>query len=98
MKKLFLILLTSLGLMLFSCKKKALENMTVVRDCTGTYLRIDRKDYRVCNLEKLTTYNDGVIVKAKFHKLKECNGSGMNQIVCMMYHQHEGWIEVTEVK
>lgn len=72
--------------------------MVVIRDCTGTYLRKDGKDYRVCNLERVEAYANGIEVRVSYKKLQECKGSGADQIVCMMVHDNEGWIEVIEIE
>ncbi len=70
--------------------------MQVVRDCTGTYLRINKKDYHVCNIERIATYADGQTIKAAFKKIGECEKQP--EIVCMMFHENEGWVEITKVK
>lgn len=84
-------------LTLFACNKERCDNMTVVRDCTGTYLRVDQKDYHVCNTEKLASFSDGAQVKASFKKVKDCPARE-KEIVCMMYHANEGWIEVKKIE
>jgi hypothetical protein len=94
---LFLILL-ALTAWLSSCKKERNQTVTVERDCTGTYLSLDGKDYHVCNLEKVSSFSDGVTVTATFKKIKECNGSAKDAIVCAMLHANEGWIEVDKIK
>lgn len=81
-----------------SCKKQDLEKMTVVKDCTGTYLKYEGKDYHVCNLQKLESYADGDLVNANFIQIKECNGSANDEIVCYMLHPNEGWIEVQRIR
>jgi len=81
-----------------SCKKERNQIVTVERDCTGTYLRLDGKDYQVCNLEKVSSFSDGATVTATFRKIKECNGSAKDAIVCYMLHANEGWIEVDKIK
>jgi|694.fasta_scaffold111055_2 hypothetical protein len=78
-----------------SCSKK--EEMTVITDCTGTYLRVDGKDYQVCNTEKMTGFENLQVVMADFKKIDECKGSAADDIVCMMLHENEGWIEVTSI-
>ncbi len=87
-------------LFLFStgCKKECNQTATMVRDCTGTYLHLDGKDFRVCNLEKAESFPDGVAVNVTFKRIKKCKGSTENDIVCAMYHENEGWIEVLEIK
>ena len=72
--------------------------MTVIRDCTGTYLRLDGKDYHVCNLEKVSSYPNGTNVVVTFKKIKDCTGLANDAIVCQMLHANEGWIEVEKIK
>jgi hypothetical protein len=98
MKKIILAFIPLLFIALVSCKKMRNESATVVRDCTGTYLRINEKDYQVCNPEKVAAYSDGTTVTARFKKIKECNGSARDGITCKMFHQNEGWVEVEKVK
>ncbi|HET6244237.1 MAG: hypothetical protein H0V01_15785 [Bacteroidetes bacterium] len=83
---------------LFACSKERNQTVKVVRDCTGTYLQFQGKDYHVCNLEKVSPFNDGDVVIATFKKIKVCRGSAMDEIVCLMYHPNEGWIEVEKIK
>lgn len=52
MKKVFFLLI--LSLIVASCEKEPNGTMTVVLDCTGTYLRQDGKDNHVCNIEKIS--------------------------------------------
>ena len=82
-----------------SCKKQDsdMQTVTVVRDCTGTYLRYQEKDYQVCNLEKLNSYADGAVVLANFRKISQCTGSANDAVVCYMLHPNEGWIEVEKI-
>ena len=93
----FLILL-ALTAMLPSCKKVRNQTVTVERDCTGTYLSLDGKDYHVCNLEMVSSFSDGATVTASFKKIKECNGSAKDANVCEMLHANEGWIVVDKIK
>lgn len=80
------------------CKKDNYLISTVVRDCTGTYLRWGEKDYHVCNTEAVKPYANGTKVKALFFQIKECKGSAVENPVCDMYHPNEGWIEVIGIK
>jgi hypothetical protein len=80
-----------------SCKKSKNERVTVVRDCTGTYLRFNEKDYRVCNVETLVEYANGNTIKVAFSQIKVCNGPEKDAIVCMMLHPNEGWVKVQKV-
>jgi hypothetical protein len=77
-----------------SCKKN-LEGAEVVRDCTGTYLRIDDEDFKVCNDEILDDYTEGASVNVRYKKVQDCEDDGA---VCMLYHRYSASIEITEVK
>jgi len=69
-----------------------------IKDCTGSYLKRDGKDYHICNTEMTTSLSNGDTVLAVFNRIKECNGTAKNGIICMMYHANEGWIQVESIK
>jgi hypothetical protein len=75
-------------------KKKA--NGTIVRDCTGTYIRIGEADYLVCNKQDLVSIPDNAMVGVKYKKAKKCPPT--DEMVCMMYHEHKGVVYVTKVQ
>ena len=90
--------LTIIIALFLSCKKEKDQRATVIKDCTGTYLRVDKKDYHVCNLEKVASFPDGAVVTTTFKRLTNCNGSAIDVIVCMMAHENAGWINVEKIK
>jgi hypothetical protein len=98
MKKRIIFLTFIFLLALSACKKGTNERMTIVRDCTGTYLRQDSKDYHVCNTDRLSSFSNGEIVIATYKRIETCSGSAMHEYVCKMYHQTVGWIEVETIK
>lgn len=71
-------------------------NGTVVRDCTGTYIRFGESDYLVCNKQDLLSVPDGSSVSVKYKKAKKCPPT--DEMVCMMYHEHKGTIYVKKVQ
>jgi hypothetical protein len=73
----------------------AKKQATVFRDCTGTYLRMDKTDYLVCNKEILQDVPDGSAVTVKFRKVKKCPPT--DEVVCMMYHEHKGTVKISKV-
>ncbi len=97
MNKLLSITAIALLFTIFSCNKEERKSMTVVKDCSGTYLRTDGKDFHVCNQEKLSSFSSGTIVTATFKKIASCKPLE-DQFVCMLYHKNEGWIEVCNLK
>lgn len=80
-----------------SCKNENLVPAKIVRDCTGTYIRMDSKDYMVCNIDKLESFKDGADVQVAYSKITNC-AEANNRAVCLMYHQNEGWVEVSDVE
>jgi hypothetical protein len=96
MKKLLLITTVAALLTLFSCKRET-NTMTVVKDCTGTYLRIHGKDFKVCNLGKLSSVPAGATVTATLKKIDNCKRLE-DKVVCKMLHPNEGLIEIVKLK
>ena len=47
--------------------------MTVIKDCTGSYLRFNEKDYHICNADIVLDIENGTEVKASFEKIKSCS-------------------------
>jgi len=85
---------------LFSCATvhDRLQTGTIVRDCTGTYLRVgENEDYLVCNADILDSKKDGEKVSLVYDYTKECKERD-GKIMCMMYHENKGMIRVKSVK
>ncbi|MFT7344164.1 MAG: hypothetical protein ACI9XP_000747 [Lentimonas sp.] len=81
-----------------SCKKERNVEATIITDCTGTYLRFDSKDYKVCNLEKTENYTHKQTVEVTFKKMVECDGSGNILATCFLNHPFEAWAQVIKIK
>lgn len=79
------------------CRTHRDTNATVIKDCTGSYLRIEGKDYHICNREKTDNIADGTPVTADYKKISSCNGTAKDDIVCLMVHANEGWIEIKSI-
>lgn len=100
MKKSILIL-TSLILCILTfsqCKKELDQTATIIRDCTGVYLRIQGEDFQVCNIEKVVSYKNGDVVKVDFSRIKECKGTAKDVVVCYMLHENQGWVQVHQIQ
>lgn len=96
MKKTIKLSLIGLTIMLTqACKKQNIEGATVIKDCTGVYIREDNKDYFVCNSDLLSDYNSGDAINVTF---KEANACDPGPVVCMMAHDYEGVVEVIKIK
>jgi hypothetical protein len=98
MKLLLYITTASVMLTAFGCKKELHKTAEIIRGCTGTYLRIDGKNYKVCNLEKVASFTNGTTVEASFKKISGCKGSGNFPVTCYMGYDFDSWIEVKRIK
>lgn len=81
-------------MILLSCTKQA--DMIVIKDCTGTYLRKNDKDFKVCNEELLNEYEDEQVVTITYTRVD--GGCKPEGFVCELYHQFEYYIEVETVQ
>lgn len=81
-----------------SCKKEKNIDATIIIDCTGTYLRFNSKDYKVCNLEKIENFTHGQTVEVSFKKMDECDGSSNFSTTCFLNHPFKAWTQVIKIK
>ncbi len=96
MKTILSILVLSLAFTsLVSCDKTKVK-MTIVKDCTGVYLRDNSRDYYVCNDDILENYSAGDKIKVSYDVLEECFGL-LEPVSCEMAHLYDSKIEVTEI-
>ena len=79
---------------LFSCSKKE-ANATVIKDCTGDYIRIDSKDYIICNDEMVVNFENETKVNVEYDKVDQCDRP--SDAVCLMLHLSEGTIKLTKI-
>jgi hypothetical protein len=91
------IIILVLSILVLACTKKSGVEASITRDCTGTYIRIQDKDYLVCNINSVAEYNEGEKVKVSYRMETECpEREGL--MVCMMYHENAGMVRVLKVK
>ena len=74
-----------------------MRNGKINRDCTGTYLELNNRDYLICNPAMTNSFSDGESVKVKYDKKSSCS-SDPNQVICELYHKSYGFVEITEIK
>jgi len=82
--------------LLTSCGKFT-HKATIERDCTGTYIEINNRDYLVCNPSMVSSYSDGSSIKVKYTSVFECP-TDSNTVVCELYHKNYGMVKITEIK
>lgn len=78
--------------LLASCGKDV-QNGKINRDCTGSYLELNNKDYLICNPSMTSSIPDGSEVSVEFSFKPEGKFYG----VCYMYHENHGFVEITAV-
>lgn len=70
--------------------------VTVVKDCTGTYVRHQGQDYKVCNDEVLESYKNKSAVELNFSDVNPCKVEE-NVATCMMYHAFIGSVIIDSI-
>ena len=91
MKKFFIVGVLVFLLGMQSCETEKNVKAVYIIDCTGDYLRVDGKDYYICNFERFSGILDGTEVTAFFSFVDECYVSRSD---CYLYHQVDDWIEI----
>lgn len=95
MKKWFVGIL--LILVCASCARKR-DFFNIVRDCTGTYLRKDNVDWKVCNPQKLNLFFTGQQVKVYYNPVENCDNNNPVDSTCLLFHDFQGNIEIVSVE
>lgn len=91
------IIILFLAILTLACTKKNGVEASITRDCTGTYIRIQDKDYLVCNINSVGEYNEGEKVKVSYKMETDCpEREGL--MMCMMYHENKGMVRILKVK
>ena len=96
MRKLSLLFVVFLLVFTVSSCQKMNGKMTVVKNCTGTYLKYLGKSYLVCNEEVMLKYQNNDKVHATVKKITDCDFK--NEPMCMYYYHSHGIVEVLKVK
>ena len=84
-------------ILLISACGKITRNGKIVRDCTGTYLKLNNKDYLICNPAIASSFADGSQVQVKFQHVSDCPNDP-NQVMCELYHHRYGFVQITKIK
>ena len=83
-----------LFIVLFSCSKKE-NDAILIKDCTGSYLRIDNQDYYITNLEVVEHIESSTHLNVDFKHKKDSEQKFIS--ICMMHHETAGVIEITKI-
>lgn len=81
-----------------SLVKNNAETGSIVRDCTGTYIRIVGKgDFLVCNDKLIKDKKDGENLSLSYELTKDCTERD-GIVTCMMFHENKGMIRIKSFK
>ncbi len=72
------------------------EKVQIVRDCSGTYIRMNDWDYKVCNDKELGTIENNAFLNLSFIDINKCK-LPEGTAVCMLYHEHVGSVKILEI-
>ncbi|PCI07294.1 MAG: hypothetical protein COB73_08495 [Flavobacteriaceae bacterium] len=72
------------------------EKVLIVRDCSGTYIRMNEWDYKVCNDTTLVNIKNDAFAKISFIDINKCK-LPEKVAVCMLYHEHVGAVKILEI-
>lgn len=78
-----------------SCGKEKVTNAEVFRNCTGTYLLIDNKNYNVCNYKILNQIEDYTLLNVKCRNIDYCEN---HRVMCDMVFPFESYVEIVRFK
>lgn len=76
-------------------KKVEYTSVIVVRDCSGTYLKVDGKVYFVCNPDKIASVLDGSELLVTYTPCSECTD---RQTHCLILRPYESCFTITNYK
>lgn len=95
-----LLVLLILIIILPSCNRKYSQSASIVRDCTGTYLRWKNADYYILNDEITDEFNDAEEVNVTFKDVTKNTDklTFENESNCMLYHAIEGIVEIKKIE
>ena len=92
--------------LLISCKKTDLstpqdqtpttgfQNAQVIKNCLGSFLQIENKNYLVCNENLVQNYPHKSQVQVTLNRQTGCNYSG----ACYMYFEYEYSVEILGIQ
>lgn len=81
-------------LSLSGCTDSQTQTATVFKNCTGSYLRFEDNDFKVCNQEIIESYQKGEVITVSLRHIDQCS----YDYACNLYYPFEGWVEVLEIE
>ena len=80
-------------ILMTSCGVTSEITGTIVQDCSGTYIRHNNVDWKICNDEKILPKDKTSIVRLNYRDVYQCKDSS----TCLVYHPSSKSIHVKKV-
>lgn len=92
-------ILLMLSIAFSSCKKTINNEMIVIKNCTGVYLKAltNENEYKVCNEKILYDFEGNTKINARYYFI-ENNKKCDRDIVCALPYRNDGSIEILKIK
>lgn len=98
MKTTFYSIITIVLISFSSCKKTITEEMTVNKNCTGTYLITpNEKLFRVCNTDLFLEYKTNEKVSVDYYTIDHDAYCEQEGAICLMNYPYDETIEVSKI-
>lgn len=81
-------------LSLSGCTDSQTQTAIVKKNCTGSYLRFEDNDFKICNPEIIGSYQGGEIVTVTIRYNDQCS----YDFACYLHHPFKGWVEILEIE
>ena len=72
------------------------EDITVTKNCSGSYISFNQNDYYVCNSNTLLNYPQGQILNVTFLNIPQCS-SFDNPVGCAQYGLGAGTVTIQSI-
>lgn len=81
-------------LSLSGCTDSQTQTAIVIKNCTGSYLRFEDNDFKICNQEIIESYQEDEVITANLRHIDHCS----YDYACNLYYPFEGWVEILEIE
>ena len=81
-------------LSLSGCKDSQTQTAIVIKNCTGSYLRFEDNDFKICNPDIMASHPEGEVVIVRLRYNDQCS----DDFACNLHYPFEGWVEVLEIE
>ena len=81
-------------LSLSGCTDSQTQTAIVIKNCTGSYLRFEDNDFKICNPEIIESYQRGEGITVKIRYNDQCS----YDFECYLHFPFEGSVEILEIE